>query len=133
MITSLKHSSTTMVRVVHLSDSKARLRGRQADVAPRPRGQALLSGRWSCRANLFQLPLVIIYRLLCTIFMQPGPPPPFPINQLGTFQHLNPLTASAAYIRVFIFIKYHILSMLKMKCDINQQYLKTVDLHFVNS
>ena len=48
----------------------------------------------------------------------------------------NPLTAGAAYIRVFIFyyhIKYHLLNMLKIKCDINQQYLKTVDLHFVES
>ena len=45
---------------------------------------------------------------------------------------LNPLTASAAYIRVFIFyynIKYHLLNMLKIKCDINQQDLKRVDLH----
>ena len=45
---------------------------------------------------------------------------------------LNPLTAGATYIHVFIFhshIKYHILSMLKIKCDINQQDLKTVDLH----
>ena len=48
---------------------------------------------------------------------------------------LNPLTAGAAYIRVFIFqhSKYHILNMLKIKCDISQQYLKTVDLHFVKS
>ena len=49
---------------------------------------------------------------------------------------INPLTAGAAYIQVFIFyqhIKYHLLNMLKIKCDINQQYLKTVDLHFVNS
>ena len=49
---------------------------------------------------------------------------------------LNPLTAGAAYIRVFIFyyqIEYHLLKMLQMKCDINQQYLKTVDLHFVKS
>ena len=48
----------------------------------------------------------------------------------------NHLTAGAAYIRVFIFyshIKYHILNMLKIKCDINQQVLKLVDLHFVNS
>ena len=48
----------------------------------------------------------------------------------------NPLTAGAAYIRVFIFsqhIKYNILNMLKTKCDINQQYLKTVDLHFVKA
>ena len=29
--------------------------------------------------------------------------------------------------------KYHLLNMLKIKCDINQQYLKTVDLHFVKS
>ena len=49
---------------------------------------------------------------------------------------LNPLTAGAAYLRVFIFyyhIKYHLLDMLKIKCDINQQYLKTVDLHFVKT
>ena len=48
--------------------------------------------------------------------------------------HFNPLTAGAAYIRVFIFykhIKYHILNMLKIKCDINQQDLKRVDRHFV--
>ena len=48
----------------------------------------------------------------------------------------NPLTAGAAYIRVFIFyqnIKYNILNMLKIKCDINQQDLKRVDLHFVKS
>ena len=49
----------------------------------------------------------------------------------------NSLTAGAAYIRVFIFywhIKYHLLNNLKIKCDINQQYLKkTVDLHFVKS
>ena len=50
--------------------------------------------------------------------------------------HINPLTAGAAYIRVLIFyqpIKYHILNMLKIKCDINQQDLKRVDLHFVKS
>ena len=38
---------------------------------------------------------------------------------------LNPLTAGAAYLRVFIFywrIKYHLINMLKIKCDINQQY-----------
>ena len=48
----------------------------------------------------------------------------------------NPLTAGAAYIQVFIFyqrIMYHLLNMLKIKSDINQQYLKTVDLHFVKS
>ena len=40
------------------------------------------------------------------------------------------------YIGVFIFdyyIMYHLLNTLKIKCDINQQYLKTVDLHFVKS
>ena len=49
---------------------------------------------------------------------------------------VNPLTAGAEYIRVFIFyqhIKYHLLNMLKITCDINQQDLKRVDLHFVNS
>ena len=48
----------------------------------------------------------------------------------------NPLTAGVAYMRVFIFyyhITYHFLNMLKIKYDINQQYLKTVDLHFVKS
>ena len=47
---------------------------------------------------------------------------------------VNPLTAGAAYIRVFIFyqhIKYPLLNMLKIKYDIIQQYLKIVDLHFV--
>ena len=29
--------------------------------------------------------------------------------------------------------KYHILNMLKIKCDINQQDLKRVDLHVVKS
>ena len=49
---------------------------------------------------------------------------------------VNPLTAGAAYIRVSIcyqHIKYHILNMLKIKCDINQQDLKRNDLHFVKS
>ena len=49
---------------------------------------------------------------------------------------LNPLTAGVAYIRVFIFyqhIKYHLLNMFKIIYDINQQDLKTVDLHFVKS
>ena len=49
---------------------------------------------------------------------------------------INSLTTGAAYIRVFIFyqhIKYHLLKMLKIKWDIYQQYLKTVDLHFVKS
>ena len=42
----------------------------------------------------------------------------------------NPLTVGAAYILVFIFyshIKYHILKMLKKKCDINRQDLKRVE------
>ena len=48
----------------------------------------------------------------------------------------NPLTAGAANIRVLIFywhIMYHVLNMLKIKCDINQQDLKSVYLHFVKS
>ena len=48
----------------------------------------------------------------------------------------NPLNAGAAYIWVFIFyqhIKYHLLNMLKIIYGINQQYLKTDDLHFVKS
>ena len=51
-------------------------------------------------------------------------------------QCFNPLTAGAEYIRVFILywhIKYHVLNMLKIKCDINQQYLRRVDLYFVKS
>ena len=51
-------------------------------------------------------------------------------------QRFNPLTAGAEYIRFFIFywhIKYHVLNMLKIKCVINQQYLKRVYLHFVKS
>ena len=40
------------------------------------------------------------------------------------FNPLTCLTAGPAYIRIFIFIKYHILNMLKIKCDINQQDLK---------
>ena len=46
---------------------------------------------------------------------------------------INPLTAGAWYIRVFIFFSTFcttFLNMLEIKCDINQQYLKTVDLHF---
>ena len=46
-------------------------------------------------------------------------------------QRFNPLTAGAAYIRGFIFyyhIKYHLLNTLKIKCDINQQYLKLTSI-----
>ena len=60
----------------------------------------------------------------------------FQLNPYSADLCLNPLTAGVAYIRVFIFykhIKYHLLNMLEIKCDINQQYLKTVDLHFVKS
>ena len=52
------------------------------------------------------------------------------------FANINPLTAGAPYIRVFIFythIKYNILKIFKIKCVINQQDLKKVDLHFVKS
>ena len=48
----------------------------------------------------------------------------------------NPLSAGAAYDRVFILykhIKYLLLNLLKIKCDINQQYMKTVERHFVKS
>ena len=48
----------------------------------------------------------------------------------------NPLTTGATYARVFVFyyhIRYHILNMLKITCDINQQDLKRVDLQFVKS
>ena len=57
-------------------------------------------------------------------------------NYKCQIQPFNPLTAGAAYIRVFIFfkrIKYHILNKLKIKCDINQQDLKIIDLQFVKS
>ena len=52
-----------------------------------------------------------------------------------TFVHIwvNPLTAGAAYIRVFIFLLAPPLNMLKIKCDINQQYLISADIHFVKS
>ena len=40
---------------------------------------------------------------------------------------------SDAYIRVFTFYKYIKYHLLKIKCDINQQYLKTVDLNFFKS
>ena len=58
----------------------------------------------------------------------------YPKKSRVCYSTTNPLTAGAAYIRVLIFyyhIKYHILNMLKIKCD--QQYLKTVDPHFVKS
>ena len=56
----------------------------------------------------------------------------------GVFAYirLNPLTAGAAYIRIFILfqhIEYHILNMSKIQCNINQQYLERVDLHFPKS
>ena len=47
--------------------------------------------------------------------------------------HSNPLTAGAEYIRVFVFFINHVLNMLKIKCDINQEDLKRIDLHFVKS
>ena len=43
---------------------------------------------------------------------------------LSCLSVINHLTAGVAYIRVLIFyehIKYHILNMLKIKCDINEQ------------
>ena len=59
-----------------------------------------------------------------------------PVQCCSSDGDIKPSTAGAAYIRVYIFyyhIKYHLLNMLTIKCDINQQYLKTVDLHFVKS
>ena len=44
---------------------------------------------------------------------------------------VNPSTAGVAYIQLFIFYlhnKYYILNKLKIKCDINKHYLKTVEL-----
>ena len=61
---------------------------------------------------------------------------PFTTIVTNNYSVVNPLTAGAAYNRVFIFyyhIKYHILNMFKIKCDINQKDLKRVDLHFVKS
>ena len=58
------------------------------------------------------------------------------LKQRKKHSGLNPLTDGVAYIRLFIFywhIKDHLLKMAKIKYDINQQYLKTVDLHFVKS
>ena len=57
-------------------------------------------------------------------------------NSSGQGLTLNPLTAGAAYIQILIFyqhIKYYIFNMVKIKCDINQQDFKRVDLHFVKS
>ena len=44
------------------------------------------------------------------------------------------LTTDPEYIRFFIFyyhIEYQLLNILKIKCDINQQNLKIVNLYFV--
>ena len=49
----------------------------------------------------------------------------------------NPLTANPEYSHFFFIfynhIKYQLLSIIKIKRDINQQYLKIVDLHVVKS
>ena len=60
------------------------------------------------------------------------------INRLTLHTHwlIADLTADAAFILFFIFyyqIKYHILNMVKIKCDMNQQDLKRVDPYFVKS
>ena len=68
--------------------------------------------------------------------MQIHPSPHLKLCLAAATHDFNSLTAGAAYIRVFIFychIKYHILNMLKIKCDINQQDLKRVDLHSVKT
>ena len=56
---------------------------------------------------------------------QLNPPPPESI--------VNPLTASAADIRVFIFIGTQVPPFKHVKDNMNQQYLKTIHLHFVKS
>ena len=57
------------------------------------------------------------------------------ITQTG---YINPLTAGAAYIRFLQFLLAHYIPPFKhvednIIYDINQQDLKTVDLHFVKS
>ena len=54
---------------------------------------------------------------------------------LLTSLSLNLLTAGVAYIRVLFFISTLStpFNMLKIKCDMNQQDLKIVDLHFDKS
>ena len=81
--------------------------------------------------------------ILCTCdkyYVNLNPTRKHEINLFGQLFHanvvFNPLTAGVAYIRFLIFyyhIKYHILNMLKIKCDINQQDLKRIDLLFVKS
>ena len=59
-----------------------------------------------------------------------------PILAYGWSSIANGEPTGAAYILVFIFyfhIKYHLFNVSKINCDINQQYLKRVDLHFVKS
>ena len=49
---------------------------------------------------------------------------------------INPLTAGVAYIRVLFFyehIKYHLLNMLNIKCEINEQQQLTSILSNLNN
>ena len=87
----------------------------------------------SCVIYSFKCNFVSIQHLLTYILVF-DLRPILPDQVAYYWMNINPLTAGAAYIRVFIFywhIKYHLLNTVKIKCDINQQDLKTVDLHFV--
>ena len=72
--------------------------------------------------------------MLGTVICVFGHPKSIATNSLTLNSHSDRFTPLTAFIRVFIFylhIKYHILNMLKVKCDINQQDLKRDHLHFV--
>ena len=78
--------------------------------------------------NVFMISISISFTVIEAVWQN------FTISEPNMFTRIaiSPLTAGVAYIRVFIFynhIKYHILNMLKIKCDINLQDFKTVDLH----
>ena len=48
----------------------------------------------------------------------------------------KPSTAGPEYLRFLIFpqhTRYHLSNMVKIKCDINRQYLKIINLHSINS
>ena len=73
------------------------------------------------------LPLLFFYGLCVeNVFISLTAGPYYIQGFLIVSYHINPLTAGAAYIRIFHFyyhIKYHLLNMLEIKCEINQQYL----------
>ena len=49
---------------------------------------------------------------------------------LGVLTLYPPVPHIFGFFILYLYIKYH---MLKIKCDINRQDLKRVDLHFVKS